>query len=31
MDGNMANDELIELKGNEKVNMEFYSMELTTF
>ena len=30
-DGDMAKDELIELKGNQKVKMEFDSMELTTF
>ena len=31
VDGDMAKDELIELKVNQKVKMEFDSMELTTF
>ena len=27
----LVKDELIELKGNQKVKMELYSMEITTF
>ena len=27
----LVKDELIELKGNQKVKMELYSMELTTY